>query len=201
VKVIGFDQYSNRWASYDNRQYAPGSNRGQAMSSWVLDEIESSRKPLNIVIAHEQMWPTASHPDCLANDPDSRDALVHALGLHNGAYFAGHDHMFVRGYMTNDLGDRVPSYVVGTGGGGNYDYEPFDVVSAGYTGPDRYVVEKTISSKTSPTFGYLLVTVHPDNTFTAQFRGFRFLVWNDPSNVSLTQWSVLDSSSTSSSAK
>jgi hypothetical protein len=192
VKVVGFDEYSNRAASYDSRLYAAGSNHGQAMNPWVLDEINQSKKPINFVIAHEQLWPTTSHPDCLANDPDSRDALVHALGTHNGAYFTGHDHMFVRGYMTNDLGDKVPSLVVGTAGGGNYDYKPFDAVKAGYAGPDRFVVEKTISSSSNPTFGYLLVTVHADDTWSAEFRGLQFLYWNDSTNVSLTPWSVWD---------
>jgi hypothetical protein len=201
VKVVGFDEYSNRSASYDNHRYAPGSNHGQAMNPWVLDEINHSKKPINFAIAHEQMWPTTSHSDCLANDPDSRDALVHALGTHNGAYFTGHDHMFVRGYMTNDLGDKVPSLVVGAAGGGNYDYKPFDAVAAGYTGPDRYVVEKTISSSSNPTFGYLIVTVHPNDTWTAEFRGFQFLYWNDPTNVSLTPWSVWDTFTSASMVK
>jgi len=82
------------------------------------------------------MWPSVSHPDCLANDPDSRDALVGALGRHNGTYVSDHDDMFVRGYMTNDLGDKVPALVAGTGGGGNYDYTVFDPVATGYTGSD-----------------------------------------------------------------
>jgi Calcineurin-like phosphoesterase len=193
AKIIGFDQYIGRSASYNNGLYAPGSNHGQAMNPWVVDEITKSRKDVNFVIAHEQMWPSISHSDCLANDPDSRDALVHALGTHHGVYLAGHDHMYVRGYMTNDAGDKVPSFVVGTGGGGNYDYTPFDAVKAGYTGTDRYVVEKTLSSSANPTFGYLLVTVHADGTFSAEFRGFQFVLWNDPTNVSLTPWSVWDS--------
>ena len=79
VKVIGFDQYANRSASYDNHLYAPGSNAWQTMNPWVIDEVNSSNAPLTFVMAHEQIWPTVSHSDCLANDPTARDALVHAL--------------------------------------------------------------------------------------------------------------------------
>ncbi len=198
VKVVGFDQYAKRASSYDDRLYAQGSNSGQAMNRWVLDEINGSASPLNFVIAHEQIFPTKSHPDCLANDPESRDALVRALGAHGGAYLAGHDHMYVRGYVTGDQGHKVPAFTVGTAGGGNYDYTPFNVVAAGYTGPDRYTVEKTISSSANPTFGYLLVTVNTDNTWSAEFRGFQFSYWNDPTNVSLTPISVWDTFTSSS---
>jgi hypothetical protein len=192
VKVIGFDEYSGRSAGYDNTKYAPGSNHGQAMSQWVLDEIAASNAPINFVMAHEQIWPSASHPDCLANDPDSRDALVDALAAHNGVYLAGHDHMYVRAYVENGKGQRVPAFVVGTGGGGNYNYGPFDAVAAGYTGPDTYHVAQHVSSSANPTFGYLLVTVYTDNTWSGEFRGFQFNHWNT-ADVSLTPISVQDS--------
>jgi Calcineurin-like phosphoesterase len=195
VKIIGFDQYAGRTASYDNTLYAPGSNKGQAMSSWVLDEINSSNAPLNFVIAHEQIWPSMSHPDCLANDPDSRDALVHALATHNGAYLAGHDHMYVRGYVSNTQGDRASAFVVGTAGGGNYDFGAYDI-SQWYTGPDAYTVQKHISNSSAPTFGYLLVTVYTDNTWSAEFRGFQFDYWHnvasDTHPVNVGSFSVMD---------
>ncbi len=191
VKVIGFDQYAGRAGSYDSTKYAPGSNHGQAMSAWVLDEVNASNAPLTFVMAHEQIWPTSSHPDCLANDPDSRDALVDALAAHHGTYLAGHDHMYIRGYMTNAQGQKVPAFTVGTGGGGNYSYKPFDVTAAGYTGPDRYHVDQVLSDSTNPVFGYLLITVYSDDTWSGEFRGFRFNSWNTP-DVSLTPISVMD---------
>ena len=192
AKIVAFDQYANRTAAFDNTKYAPGSNAGQMMNSWVLDQVNNSTAGVNFVMAHEQMWPSASHPDCLANDPDSRDALVHALGTHNGSYLAGHDHMFVRGTMINGS-DKVPSLVVGTGGGGNYNYGSFDVVAAGYTGASRYDVQKSISNSANPNFGYLMVTVYTDNTWSAEFRGFQFNKWNDPTDISLTPFAVQDS--------
>lgn len=192
VKIVGFDQYANRTATYNSSLYAPGSNAGQAMNAWVLDQVQNSNAPLNFVIAHEQIWPTVSHPDCLANDPDRRDTLVHALAARNGTYFAGHDHMYLRGSITNTLGDKVPAFTVGTAGGGNYDYALFDAVAAGYTGSDSYIVQKQFSNSQSPTFGYLLVTVYTDNTWSAEFRGFQFNNWNT-SDVSLTPISVMDS--------
>ena len=192
AKFIAFDQYAGRTTTFNNTQYAPGSNSGQMMKSWVLDQINTSTSGVNFVMAHEMMWPSTSHPDCLANDPDSRDALVHAMGKHNGTYLAGHDHMYVRGTMINGT-DKVPSFVVGTGGGGNYDYAPFDVVAKGYTGASTYNVQKTLSSSANPKFGYMLVTVYSDNTWTAQFRGFQFNAWNSATDVSLTPITVMDS--------
>ncbi len=196
VKIIGFDQYANRTGGYNNTLYAPGSNDGQAMNAWVVGEIQNSHAPLNFVIAHEQIWPTASHPDCLANDPDRRDNLVEALAARNGAYFAGHDHMYVRGTMTNTQSDSVPAFTVGTAGGGNYDYGIFDI-SSWYDGPDAYTVQKQISNSSSPTFGYLLVTVYTDNTWSAEFRGFQFDYWHNSANdthaVNVGPISVMDS--------
>ncbi len=192
VKVIAFDDYANRTAAFDNTLYAPGSNKGQMMNSWVLDQVNNSTAGITFVMGHEQMWPSASHPDCLANDPDSRDALVHALAAHNGTYLAGHDHMYVRGTMVNGT-DKVPSFVVGTGGGGNYNYGAFDVIGHGYTGASTYNVQKSISNSANPTFGYMLVTVYSDNTWSAEFRGFQFNTWNSLTDVSLTPFTVLDS--------
>lgn len=194
AKFIAFDAYASRTDTFNNTLYAPGANKGEMITPWVLDQINNSTSGVNFVMSHEMMWPTMSHPDCLANDPDSRDELVHALSNRNGTYFAGHDHMYVRGtMMTSTSGDKVPSLVVGTAGGGNYDYAPFNVIANGYSGSYRYNVQKTISSSTNPTFGYLLVTVYSDNTWKAQFRGFRFNNWNDATDISLTPFTVMDS--------
>ncbi len=193
AKIIAFDQYAGRKDSFDNTLYAAGSNKGQMMNPWVLDEVNTSSSGVTFVMAHEQIWPSRSHPDCLANDPDSRDALIHALGTHHGAYFAGHDHLYLRGFVTDADGDKVPAFTVGTAGGGNYGYGAFNVAAAGYTGPDAYTVQKSISSGANPVFGYLLVTVYSDNTWSAAFRGFRFNRWNDAADVSLTPISVMDS--------
>lgn len=194
AKFIAFDDYALRTPAFNNTLFAPGVNKGEMMNSWVLDQINTSTAGVNFVMSHEMMWPSASHRDCLANDPDSRDALVHALSKHNGVYLAGHDHMYVRGtMMTGTGGDRVPSFVVGTAGGGNYDYAPFDVMANGYSGPYNFNVLKTISSSTNPTFGYLLITVYSNNTWKAQFRGFKFNNWNDATDISLTPVTVMDS--------
>jgi len=198
AKIIAFDQYAGRTDAYNNTLYAPGSNKGQAMNSWVLDQINNSTSGMNFVMAHEQIFPTKSHPDCLANDPDSRDALVHALGTHNGTYLSGHDHMYIRGTMTNAGGDKVPAFTVGTAGAGNYDYAAYDVAKAGYTGSDTYSVQKVFSSRANPIFGYLLITVYSDNTWSGEFRGFQFNHWNDATDVSLTPITVTDSFTSSS---
>jgi hypothetical protein len=193
AKFVAFDAYAGRGAAFDNTLYASGSNRGQMMNSWVLDQVNNSTAGVTFVMAHEQMWPSVTHPDCLANDPDSRDALVQALGRHHGTYLAGHDHMYVRGTMTNGSGDKAPSFVVGTGGGGNYDYAALDAVARGYAGTARFSVQKTLSSSANPTFGYLLITVYSDSSWGAEFRGFQFNKWNDATDASLTPVAVLDS--------
>ncbi len=193
AQIIAFDSYAGRTAAYDNHAYAPGSNHGQAMSSWVIARVDQSTAAINFVMGHEMMFPSSSHPDCLANDPDSRDALVHALGTHNGTYFSGHDHLYLRGTATNDAGDSVPALVIGTAGGGNYDYVPFDDIAHGYTGPVRYRVQASISNRANPIFGYLLVTVNADNSWSGEFHGFQFDHWNDAADVSLTPITILDS--------
>lgn len=193
AKFIVFDTYAGRTTTFNNTFFASGANKGQEMNSWVIDQINTSPSGVNFAMAHEQMWPSDSHSDCLANDPDSRDALLHALGAHNGTYLAGHDHMYLRGIMTNSHGEKVPSLVVGTAGGGNYNYAPFTGASYSYTGPSKYTVQKSIANSANPTFGYLLVTVYTDNTWSGQFRGFQFKKWNDATDISLTPLTVQDS--------
>ena len=193
AKFVAFDQYAGRTAAFDNTKFAlNGPNKGQMMNSWVLDQVNNSTAPLNFVMAHEQMWPSTSHKDSMGNDPDSRDALLQALAAKNGTYMAGHDHMYVRGTVMDGT-NKVPAFVVGTGGGGNYDYASYDVVANGYTGKSRYNVQKSVSSSANPTFGYMLVTVYSNNTWSAEFRGFNFNKWNDATNVALTPFTVMDS--------
>lgn len=193
AKFIVFDTYAGRTATFNNTLFATGANKGQGMNPWVTDQLNNSTSGVNFAVAHEQMWPSESHPDCLANDPDGRDALLHALGAHNGTYLAGHDHMYLRGIMTNGSRDKVPSLVVGSAGGGNYKYAPFTGASYNYAGRANYSVQKSIANSTNPTFGYLLVTVYTDNTWRGKFRGFQFKKWNDATDISLTPITVMDS--------
>jgi hypothetical protein len=117
AKFIGFDQWINRKTSFDRTLYAQHSNQGQMMNSWVTSEINNSSSPLNFAFAHGMLFPSKSHPDCMANDPDSRDALVAALGTHHGTYLCGHDHMYLRVTASDGNGHAVPELVVGTAGG------------------------------------------------------------------------------------
>ncbi|MFL5450768.1 MAG: metallophosphoesterase family protein [Myxococcales bacterium] len=171
AKVVGFDTYANRTDKFDDRLFAPGSNKGQMMNPWVIDEIKKFPAEVNFVIAHEQMWATISHFDTFANDPDSRDALAAVLATHNGTYFAGHDHMYVRGFLQKNNGLRTPIFTVGTAGAGNYDYNFLDVFRAGYPGPYEFVGQMSLAHAAKPVFGYLLVTVNPDGTWSGEFRG------------------------------
>ena len=195
AKIIGFDQYAGRSATtFNNKLYAPGSNKGQMMNPWVLNEVNNSTSGVTFVMAHEGMWPSHSHPDTLANDPDSRDALVTALAAKNGTYLAGHDHMYVRGFMDNGSGGKVPSFVVGSGGGDNYDYALATSSDySGYTGKASYTVQKHFDNSANPTFGWMVITVYSDNTWTGEFRGFQFNKWNDATDHSLTPVTVMDS--------
>lgn len=170
AKFIGFDQYINRKASFSSNLYSLHSNHGQAMNSWVISQIDNSTSPLNFAFAHEQLFPSESHPNCMANDPDSRDALVAALGVHHGAYLCGHDHMYLRGTASDGQGHKVPELVVGTAGGRIYDYAPGKV--SDYEGPEAFSVEKFYGDSNKPYFGYLVVTVYDNNTWSGQFKGF-----------------------------
>lgn len=170
AKFIGFDQYVNRKASFNSHLYSLHSNQGQMMNSWVISQIDNSTSPLNFAFAHEQLFPSESHSNCMANDPDSRDALVTALGTHHGAYLCGHDHMYLRGTASDGQGHTVPELVVGTAGGRIYDYAPDEV--SDYKGPDALSVEKVYGDSSKPYFGYLVVTVYDNNTWSGQFKGF-----------------------------
>ncbi len=172
AKFIGFDQYINQKASFDDHLYTLHSNQGQMMNPWVVSQINNSTSPLNFAFAHEQLFPSKSHPDCMANDPVSRDALVAALGTHHGAYLCGHDHIYLRGTATDGQGHTVPVLIVGAAGGRIYDYAPSARGSI-YSGPDAFSVEEVYDAN-EPYFGYLLVTVYENNTWTGQYRGFRY---------------------------
>jgi len=173
AKFIGFDQFINRNASFDDQIYASGSNHGQMMNSWVTDQINSSTSHLNFAFAHEPLFPSESHHDCMANDPDSRDALVLALETHHGAYFCGHDHLYLRANISDGQGNSIPELIVGTAGTGNYNYAP--VMVSDYSGRYNYSVDKVYGSSINPNFGYLLVTVDEfDNIWKGEFRGFNY---------------------------
>lgn len=178
VKFIGFDEYVNQKASFDDHLYSIHSNQGQMMNSWVVSQISDNTSPLNFAFAHEPLFPSESHHDCMANDPDSRDALIAALGTHNGAYFCGHDHMYLRGTASDGEGHTIPEFVVGTAGGRIYDYAPKE--ASGYTGPDTFSAEKVYGNSKDPHYGYLLITVYDNNTWSGQFKGMK---GNQPINT------------------
>lgn len=172
ARFIGFDQYIGRKKSFDDRLFSPHSNEGQMMKSWVTSQINSSTSPLNFVFAHEMLFPSKTHHDCMANDPDSRDALIAALGAHNGTYLCAHDHMYLHGTARDGWGQAVPELIAGTAGGGNYDYEPTN--ATGYTGPDTFTVNKVLGNSSKPYYGYVLITVYDNSTWTSEFKGFRY---------------------------
>ena len=192
AKIIAFDEYAGRLSTFDNTKFAAGSNKGQMVNPWVLNEINNSTAGVNFVMGHEGLWPTKSHPDTLGNDPDSRDALITAMSAKNGTFLTGHDHMFVRATVKNGSA-KVPQLLVGTGGGGNYDFGVFNTYSAGYKGATTYTPSNHYSNSKNPYFGYIVVTVYTDNTWSAQFRGFQFNSWNSATDISLTPITVMDS--------
>jgi hypothetical protein len=172
AEFFGFDQYINRKSTFNDHLYALTSNRGQMMNSWVTAQINNTTSPLNFAFGHEMLFPSKYHPDCMANDPFSRDDLVAALGNHHGAYLCGHDHMYMRCTASDGQGHTVPELIVGTAGGGNYDYATINV--SGYMGHDSFTVDKVLGNSIKPYFGYLLVTIYDNNTWTGDFRAFRY---------------------------
>jgi len=191
AKFIAFDEYAGRATTFDNTKFAAGSNKGQMINPWVMNEVNNSTAGVTFVMAHEGLWPTKSHPDTLGNDPDSRDALVLAMAAKKGVFLTGHDHMFVRATVTNGSA-KVPQLLVGTGGGGNYDFGVFNTYSAGYKGTTTYTPANHFSNSKNPYYGYVIVTVYADNTWKADFRGFQFNNWNT-ADTSLTPITVMDS--------
>lgn len=191
AEFFGFDQYINRKSTFNSSLYALSSNQGQMMNSWVTAQINNSTSPLDFAFGHEPLFPSDPHPDCMANDPFSRDALVAALGNHHGAYLCGHDHMYLRGTASDGQGHTVPELVVGTGGAGNYDYATIN--ANGYMGPDSFTADKVFDNSIKPYFGYLLVTVYENNTWTGKFRAFRYDTYADGNSHKARPIQTMDS--------
>ena len=105
------------------------------MDGWVTAQINNTSS-LNFAFGHEPLFPSKSHSDDKANDPDSRDALVETLSNHHGAYFCGLIHMYLVGTLSDSRGQIVPELVVGRAGGRNYNYTSFDATV--YRGPDTF---------------------------------------------------------------
>jgi hypothetical protein len=174
AKFIGFDQFINRNNSFDDNLYASGSNQGQMMNGWVISQINGSPSPLNFAFAHEPLFPSKSHHDCMANDPDSRDDLISALGAHGGAYFCGHDHFYLHATAFDGRGQSIPELIVGTAGTGNYNFTP--VETPDYLGRGGYSINRVYCNSDNPYFGYLLIIVDEnDNTYKGEFRGFTYI--------------------------
>jgi len=162
AKFVGFDQYIN--------------HSGWMMNSWVTTQINDSTSPLNFAFSHEPLFPNtygdnAQPKGSMSEDPTSRDRLISALGTHHGAYLAGHDHLYLRANVSDGRGHRVPELIVGTAGHNNYPYAS-RIVSK-YTTSDNYIVDEVYSDSSDPYFGYLLVTVYDNNTWTGEFKGFQ----------------------------
>jgi hypothetical protein len=174
AKFVGFDQYIN--------------HQGRMMNSWVTTQINESTSPLDFVFGHDPLFPNTygdnGPKSSMSDDPNSRDALISALGTHHGTYFAGHEHLYLRANVSDGQGHTVPELIVGTAGRNNYEYAP-EVVS-NYKGPDNYTVDKVYSNFIYPYFGYLLVTVYDNNTWTGEFKGFQ-----DTSDIVKTQFPAI----------
>jgi 3',5'-cyclic AMP phosphodiesterase CpdA len=112
ARFIGFDNYIN--------------HPGRMMNSWVTTQINDSTSPLDFAFGHEPLFPHSYDIDngrpksSMANDPKSRDALISALGAHHGAYFAGHEHLYLRANVSDGRGHTVHELIVGTAGRNNY---------------------------------------------------------------------------------
>ena len=106
------------------------------MNGWVTAQINNSTSSLNFAFGHEPLFPSKSHSDDKANDPDSRDALVEALSNHHGAYFCGRNTHVLGRDSIGQKGPDCSELVVGRAGGRNYNYAPFDATV--YRGPDTF---------------------------------------------------------------
>jgi hypothetical protein len=184
AKFVGFDQYINQ--------------SGRMMNSWVATQINDSTSPLNFAFAHEPLFPDSyAHINTkrisMSDDPNSRDALISALGLHHGTYFNGHEHLYLRANVSDGRGHIMPELIVGTAGRSNQNYS--SEVTSKYTNPEIYKVDKVYSNSANPYFGYLLVTVYDNNTWIGKFKGFQQTseVWSTlfPTIQTLDHFSIL----------
>jgi hypothetical protein len=188
ANFVGFDQYNN--------------DSGRMMNSWVINQINDSTSPLNFAFAHVPLFPLSyahnSTKSSMSDDPKSRDALISALGTHHGAYFAGHEHLYLRANVSDGRGHTIPELIVGTAGRSNYNYS-YKVVS-NHTRLDNYIADKVFGNYANPYFGYLSVTVYDNNTWTGEFKGFQQTsdIWTTrfPAIQTLDRFSIPQSTTT-----
>jgi hypothetical protein len=111
---IAADQFVGKKKGFNTKVYDSAINSGM-ISPWVLARVKDSKARWVFVFGHEAAF-VGHHPDCVANVPEERDALFDALGEKGGAYFAGHDHMYVRQVVPDRSGRPVLTMVVGDAG-------------------------------------------------------------------------------------
>jgi hypothetical protein len=171
------DHRNARFIGFDN--YIGGRVPSRhTMNPWVLRQIRGNSLTWTFVFAHEPLA-TIYHEDTMAADPASRDALLNALGRKHGAYFCGHDHMYVRSTLTDVLGDPVEMVLVGDGGAELYGRPekprkpPTDDVVPRiqfYNGKQKKGAIRNTGAYPAH-FGYLLVTVD-GNRAECQWKAF-----------------------------
>jgi len=111
---IANDQFVGKKKGFDAKVYDSAVNSGM-VSPWVINRVKESKARWVFVFGHEAAY-IGHHVDCLANVPEERDALFDALGEKGGAYFAGHDHMYVRQVAPDRAGRPVLTIVAGDAG-------------------------------------------------------------------------------------
>jgi hypothetical protein len=125
--------------------------------TWLKQQFVNNSQPHIFVFGHEPAFQVI-HLDCLACNPDERDAFWNSTGEAGGkTYFCGHDHLYNQAYI-NDSG--IHQLPVGSCGA------PIRTWNGSYI--DSRVVEEYYSYE----IGYILVTI--DN----ETETFEWKSWN-----------------------
>ena len=126
------------------------------MNGWVTAQINNSTSSLNFAFGHEPLFPSKSHSDDKANDPDSRDALVEALSNHHGAYFCGRNTHVLVGTLSDSRGQIVLNWSWAERAVETTIMRPSMQLSIEDPTPSQ--VDNIYGNSTRPIFGYLLIT-------------------------------------------
>jgi hypothetical protein len=100
--IVGTDQY--------------GSHSRQVNQTWLDQQFAANQLPHVFVFGHNPAF-EVTHPDCLNDYPDARDAFWDSIGAEGGrTYFCGHDHLIHHLRAQDSSGNWIHQVLLGSAG-------------------------------------------------------------------------------------
>jgi len=116
---------------------------------WIDEQLKENRLPHIFVYGHDPAF-RVEHTDSLASYPQERDVFWNSIGKAGAKlYFCGHDHLYNRAHIKDELGNTVYQVLAGSGGA------PGAKWSKSYAEGDKVVNDY----QDDVHYGYAIVTV------------------------------------------